>query len=350
MNDLLRRCLDDLEARIDPAQEDALLAEWAAFCDGRFTGDIFTAHRTPGAPPRVEWPKVRINEALDDFDRMALQQYGGASGLISGNWPAVPCVRSNYGTGILPLLFGTQLFVMPEELDTLPTAEPLHDVGAVRRLLDAGVPDLTLGYGARVFEMGERFATIARQYPKIGRYVPIYHPDIQGPLDVVEVVWGSEVFLAFYEDPELVRDFLDLVTQTYIAFLRQWHTIAPPRPGHNAHWNFLHAGTLMLREDSGMNISPEIYEEYVRPFDQRLLDEFGGGAVHFCGRGDHYIATLSTMRGLTAINASQPHLNDMETIFRNTVDRGICILGLDRGAAEAALAAGRNLRGRVQCW
>lgn len=350
MNDLLKRCLDDLEARIVSEQEESLLAEWTDFCEGRFTGDLFTPHRTQSAPARIEWPKVRVNEALDDFDKMALQQYGGASGLVGGYWVGVPCVRANYGTGILPLLFGTSLFVMPEEMDTLPTAEPLHDVNAIRRLLDAGVPDLSGGYGARVFEMGERFAAIAREYPKIGKHVQIYHPDIQGPLDVAEVVWGSEVFLALYEEPELVRDFLGLVTETYAAFLRRWNAIAPPRPGCNAHWGFVHGGAIMLREDSGMNISPEIYAEFVRPFDQRLLDEFGGGAVHFCGRGDHYIASVGAMPGVRAVNMSQTHLNDVETILRHTVDRGICLLDMNRPAAEAALAAGRDLHGRVHCW
>ena len=35
--------------------------------------------------------------------------------------------------------------------------------------------------------------------------------------------------------------------------------------------------------------------------------------------------------------------------INDAIDRGIVILGLERHAAEAALAAGRELRGRVQC-
>ncbi|MCF7838105.1 MAG: hypothetical protein K9N49_05700 [Candidatus Marinimicrobia bacterium] len=41
---------------------------------------------------------------------------------------------------------------------------------------------------------------------------------------------------------------------------------------------------------------------------------------------------------------SQPHLNDMEIIYRHTVDRGIPLLGFSRAAALEALAAGRDLR------
>jgi hypothetical protein len=96
-----------------------------------------------------------------------------------------------------------------------------------------------------------------------------------------------------------------------------------------------------------MNLSPRMVREFATPYDQRLLDEFGGGAIHFCGRGDHYIEGLGALRGLHAINLSQPGLNDMEKIFTNTVDRGINLIGLDREAAEAALGRGRDLRGRV---
>ena len=49
-------------------------------------------------------------------------------------------------------------------------------------------------------------------------------------------------------------------------------------------------------------------------------------------------------------NVTQPALNDMETIFRHTVDRGINLLGLETEAAEQALGRGRPLHGRVHCW
>ena len=63
---------------------------------------------------------------------------------------------------------------------------------------------------------------------------------------------------------------------------------------------------IMLRDDSAMNVSGGLFEEFVRPYDQRLLDEFGGGAIHFCGRGDHYIGRMSRMQGLRAVQQRRP--------------------------------------------
>jgi hypothetical protein len=154
-------------------------------------------------------------------------------------------VRANYGTGIIPTLFGAELFVMDEPLNTLQTTRPLG-----------------------------------------------------------------------------------------------WAT----------HWGMMHAGKIMMRTDSGMNFSPNMYEEFFRPYDQRLLNELGGGAVHFCGRGSHYIASMCSMDRMYAIQLSQPHLNEMETIYRNTVDKGVKLLGFSREYAERTLHEGRNLHGCVHCW
>ncbi|MFW6158065.1 MAG: hypothetical protein ACOC8E_01750, partial [Planctomycetota bacterium] len=120
--------------------------------------------------------------------------------------------------------------------------------------------------------------------------------------------------------------------------------------GCRIHWSMMHEGQIMLRDDSAMNFSPAMFDEFIRPYGQRLLDEFGGGAVHFCGKGDHYIHKAVEMDDMHAIAMSQPEYNDMEEIYRSTVDRGIKLIGLRREAAEAALAAGRDLHGCVHCW
>ena len=345
---MLTKCLEDLESRIDEATEGQLYAEWVDFTEDRFEGEIFSPRRATSSEPGVEWPDVRTNESLDDFDLMALQQFRNCSGALEDGGGVLMCVRSNYGTGILPSLFGAELFIMPEETNTLPTTRPIADVEKIEALVDAGVPDVTASLAGRTLEMGERYAAIAAKYPKIGKHVHVYHPDTQGPMDIVEMLWGSGVFLDLIDKPGLVRALLDLVTETYIGFMRKWEAVIPFDDGQQVHWG-MHKGTIMLRDDSGMNLSPAMCDEFMLPYDQRLLDEFGGGAIHFCGRGDHYIENMCRLRGMHAIAMSQPEYNDMEVIYRNTVDRGIKLVGFPRWAAEEALASGRDLHGQVQC-
>jgi len=347
---VLTKCMEDLERRIDEETEDRLYAEWAGFTEGRFDGDIFSPARSTSSPPGVEWPDVSVNAALDDFDQMALQQFRTCSNALEDGNGRLMCVRSNYGSSILPALFGAELFIMADETNTLPTTRPLANIEKIEELIEAGVPDLNTSLGGRALEMGGRYAAIREKYPKIAKHVHVYHPDIQGPMDVVEVLWGSRLFVDIIDRPGLVRALLELVTETYIRYLRKWEEVIPFEDGRQAHWSMMHEGYIMLRDDSAMNFSPAMFDEFIRPYDQRLLDEFGGGAIHFCGRGDHYIDSMCRMPGMHAIAMSQPECNDMEIIYRSTADRGIKLIGLQRDAALAAQAAGRDLRGQAHCW
>jgi hypothetical protein len=220
---------------------------------------------------------------------------------------------------------------------------------AMKALLDQDVPDVRNGLGGKVFEMAQRFQKMLRPYPKIQRYVHLYHPDTQGPRDICELLWGSSLFVALMDVPDLVKAVLDLITITYIRVMREWSAHVPFAEGYNVHWSLLHKGNIMLRDDSAMNLSPNMFVEFVEPYDQRLLDEFGGGALHFCGKGDHYIPRIPEMRGVYAVQMSQPEYNDMEKIFKNTIDKGIPLLRLPREAAQSALQQGRDLHGLVHC-
>jgi len=107
-------------------------------------------------------------------------------------------------------------------------------------------------------------------------------------------------------------------------------------------------GHAMLRDDSAMNLSPEMFAEFIFPYDQRVLREFGGGGIHFCGKGDHYIERMSDMDGLHTVNFSQPHLNDMEVLLANTVDKGIRLVNIVPEGIDQARAINHDLKGLVQ--
>jgi hypothetical protein len=348
---MIERYLDELERRIDPCVEEQLLSEWKAFLERKVTAGFFSPHRTNPSPPDVEWPEISVNEALDSPENMALQQLSECSVALAEGTGAIMNVRTNYGTGILSSVFGGEVFRMDDELNTLPTTRPLDGgCDAIRRLLDAGPPDLATGYGGKCFDTGRYFVDLFRNYPNISKYVHIYHPDLQGPMDIAELLWGSKLFVDLIDLPDLAHSLLRLITEAYIRFMRQWEEIVPPQNGYASHWGLLHKGRIMLRDDSAMNLSSEMFGEFIGPYDQQLLSEFGGGAIHFCGRGDHYIHHLAEMKGVYGVNMSQPECNDMERIFKNTIDKQIAIIGLPREAAESAANRGRDLHGMVHCW
>ena len=339
--------LDDIERRLDPDTEEDFRAQWRDFLYGKFDGEIFSPRRRLISLPTVDTRHVNINYAIEDYDAMLRHQLNGVAWALHSSSTA-PCLRANYGTAILSCLFGAELFIMPFETDTLPTSRVLDGTDTVRRLVERGVPDLRVSLGRKVFEFGEICAELFSRYPKIQQYVTMYHPDLQGPLDICELLWGGEMFYAMYDEPELVHAMLSLITDTYVAFMEEWFKLFPPRTDLNPHWGHLyHRGTIALRNDSAMNLSPALYDEFSLPYDKRLLDHFGGGIVHFCGRGDHYIPSLCSLDKLYGINMSQPEYNDMEIIYRNTVDRGIPLLGFSHARASADVHRPGGFHGRI---
>ncbi len=331
---------------MDPQEEQDLFDAWFSFSTGKLSEGYFSPKRKNLNPPKVVWPKISINQGLNDFNKMALREFGNVSNQLAIGSGNILNVRCNFGTSIIPLLFGVKIFLMDENLDTLPTSYPLNDKRAIQSLINAGVPDLYSGFGQKVFDMGEYYAEIGNNYPKIGKYIHVFHPDLQGPMDICEVVWGSSLFLDVHDDPKLVHEFLALTVETYCAFMHIWNSIFPFSSEVNTHWGMMFKGSIMLREDSGTNFSQRMYEQFIFPYNQLLLDEFGGGAIHFCGKGDHFISALTNLSGLSAVNISQPELNDMEKIFKYTIDKGIQLIGLNSEAVEKST---RNFHGQVHC-
>lgn len=92
-----------------------------------------------------------------------------------------------------------------------------------------------------------------------------------------------------------------------------------------------------------MNLSSQMVEVYLLPYDREILSRYGG-CLHFCGKGDHYLSLYAPISGFYGINMSQPEYNDMEQVYRFTIDQGKRIIGLNRSQARTDCS---RLFGRV---
>jgi hypothetical protein len=344
----IKTYLDDIESRLIPEQEETILGQWRVFARGEWQESFFSPVREKVAPSKLEWPDININDAIENDELMLVDQFKQVSNTLAAGYGRLLTVRSNFGVGILPSLFGSEKFIMPYEHNTLPNVRPM--AGGLRdidRIIAEDVPDLATGFGHDVFRLGELYEDIYAKYPKIAAYVRTDHPDSQGPMDVCELLWGSGIFTALYDTPDRVHGLLRKVTDTYKTFLGKWFAQNPNKDELHAYFGSAHLGAICVRDDSAMNIGPDMCKEFIFPYDQEVLSHFGGGAIHFCGKGDHYVQFFSEMEGLKAINMSQPEYNDMESIYSSTVDKDIPIIGLGRHTVDDAIGEARPLRGLV---
>ncbi len=346
----VKKYLDDLENRIDTGVETDLLNQWLHFLADGVADQVFLPKRTPVAASKLDYPIIMVNDAINDlsFKSMLLSQIAGVNNLISSNTGTVPALRANYGCNIIPSMFGCKLHMMEKDLNTLPGAFPLSGgLDMIRNCLTQGVPDMLAGQGRQVFDCVAYYIESLKDYPKLKKYCHIYHPDAQGVLDISEVLYGSEIFLAFYDEPDLIQDFLKLITKTYITFMDKYFQMVPPEKDYNCHYGWMHRGKIRMSLDSCVNFSPEMYETFSLPYDKILLNRFGG-IIHSCGKVDHFVNSLNLIgAGYYGFNLSQPQLNDMEKVFAATVDRGVRILNLDPAGVKQARKNHRPLRGLV---
>ena len=341
--------LEDLERRIDPVVEEDLEGQWREFLYNGSSEDIFVPKRISNSPIGAPIKISNINDDVADLETMLHSQLSMVSRSLSKGGKNL-AIRANYGTGIMSSVLGAELYIMPYENDTLPTTRVIGDTDQIREMVERGMPSLENGLGKRVFEFGELCLEAFEKYPKVSRYLEVYHPDLQGPLDTCELLWGTEMFYALYDEPELVHATLSLISDTYIAFMEKWHRMFPPRKEFNCHWdNLRHRGNILIRNDSAMNLSPDLYSEFSVPYDSKLLERFGGGVIHFCGKGDHYIEKLSEIPGVYGVQMSQPEYNDMEKIYANTVEKGIKLLAFNPERARADVSRPGAFRGNLQC-
>ncbi len=266
--------------------------------------------RPDSLPLRIDCPddtfaRYPYAEAFADMAKMLVNELAGLCASAALQDDAWPMIRANYGVGTLPSLFGTTCRILGNQL---PWVDPLNDTEAIRRLVRQGVPNLTAGLGQRVLDTQAYYLEQLAPWPKCRSLIRLYHPDLQGPFDVAHLIWGTEIYYALTDEPELVHAFLDLVTETYIQFMRAAKVMISDEfaGGLVGHWGSIYRGRVVLRNDTAVNLSREHYETFVRPYDQKILDAFGAGSIHYCGRADQWVFQMIECRQLGGLNFGQP--------------------------------------------
>lgn len=135
------RCLERVEAALDPAHLARTHQLWEDCRHYRPVSHLPTVVCCP-AP---DWPQYSMAEIQSDREKMLVSELAPVYTSARIGDDRLPEIRANYGTGILPSLFGCEIVHL--EPTTLPAALPLHDTDRIRAWVDAGIPDLRAGLG-----------------------------------------------------------------------------------------------------------------------------------------------------------------------------------------------------------
>lgn len=308
MKDVTKALLEKLENSIDEAhiQKTRELQQRAA----RFEPVARTPVVIGYGVPEEEWPSFGYQEIYDDMEKMLLSELRDVYLGVKLKDDRLFGIRANYGTGIIASLFGCPVHTFDQ---MLPCAKEVGGTDVIREIVQRGVPDVYGGICGKALDTVAYFRDSLREYPKLSRNVGVSLLDIQGTFDNASIIWGNEVFTAAYDDPELLAGLLDVVTQTIRAVLLE-HRRLDGQDVREDRGYFEYIGGLTLRNDSCINLSGPMYEQVVKPFDRRLIEEFTGN-IHFCGKAHQWWRRLLDIPGLKAINPYQGEFYNLSEMF-----------------------------------
>ncbi|WP_432798595.1 hypothetical protein [Poriferisphaera sp. WC338] len=325
LSDQLRRLLDHFETHLNLDHVELLRARHRALLQGEtLDPPPLTCYVPYEGTDHTPYP---VREIIDNPQKMLVNELLiGFTSLFHtlerrDDTPYV--IRANLGTGIIASMFGAKIEVLD---DNPPWAYPLGDDRDIERLVNEPLPEVTAGLGRQMFEHYTFFKEVLAGYPRCQAAFEITLPDLQGPFDVAEILWGSEIYLAIKLQPELVRQLLDRTTKQILRTARALKSYVSD--SLQPLGNYQHAtavkGQILMRNDSIVLISPETYAEVLKPYDTQIAEELGA-AIHFCGDGYHQVDNVLSVAGLQGLDFGQPEMMDSDAIYEKTAAQGIPI-------------------------
>jgi hypothetical protein len=319
-DDQVKRILDYLEPRVDVSHVAAVASRHRAILDYEevdrlplviyipYEGQELSLYPYPEA--FAEPAKMMVNELLRG-NRTSIYH----SIDLRDDTPY--CLRPNLGCVIIASMFGAEVRVVE---NTMPWVVPLEDLDhAIQSVLDAPPPDLKSGLLPRVLDQYTYFHEALADYPNCQTALQIVLPDLQGPFNSAELLWGSDIYLSFYdkEAKNKVTALMEMLAGVILIVHDRLKREVRENLGKGYQYQHLFGqkGEVLVREDSVSNISPDHYKELIEPIDVQLAANLGSFGIHSCGRIGRHFEIWRDIPGMSCLDVGQPELNDLDGLY-----------------------------------
>lgn len=127
--------------------------------------------------------------------------------------------------------------------------------------------------------------------------IPVAATDVQSPLDTLTLIADTSfVFSEAVDYPDEFHRVLGDITDLIIEFTKKQRAICPKtaKPGHGF-WSPGVMDGIAVSDDVMAMIGPDFYEEFGKPYNERIARELGGVVIHSCGSWkQNFKAAMST--------------------------------------------------------
>lgn len=238
-------------------------------------------------------------------------------------------IRNNHGTVQIASLLGGN-WEMHE--NNFPWVSPFKSIDPIKKIAGEGFElNINGGLLSKSIETLKYYKSKLNEYPILNQAIQISMPDLQGPFDTAEQLWGSDIFYSFYDEPELLEKLLQTIVDVMLetAILFKQYATDRLEPDANTQHEYAIPGRLLIRNDSSIMLSPEIYEKFVKPYDALLLKKIGKGSIHFCGNGQHLIKNMLEIPELLGLDFGDSNFMDISSIYNICCDKKVAITNIN---------------------
>lgn len=222
-------------------------------------------------------------------------------------------IRANFGTVIIASLFGGKV---EQRGDNPPWVRHFETLEEFKTIFDRNPLDFSQGFCPHVISRYEFYRDVLNEFPNLQKCIKVVLPDLQGPLDTLELLRGSSVYEDFILDPELVEKGLHLMARAQVGFAKHLQQFLTDNMEGYTHQHAIPIkGNILIRNDSAIMISPEMYASQVAHHDEYVLREKGGGGIHSCGKIDFNIPEIFKLPSIRCFDFGQSHLNDLDLVY-----------------------------------
>ena len=241
----------------------------------------------------------------------------------------IPFLMPWYGTGVLASGFGVNIVFA----DRRDPAVDLAPISEVEQLKDLEPPDPN-----RDGLMPRVLSTIRTMRGQSD--LPVGVTDCQGPLTTaLQIIGYDKMAYWMHDHPQAVHGLMQLVTDALIDWVRVQKEAAAQQTEGDAYVLGIKIpagyGGVWMSDDDCVIFGPELYREFVVPYNSQVLKAFGGGSIHYCGTATQHIDNYLATEGLTSVqNLHLDNIDEAAKMRHALAEKGIVYMAADFNVAD----------------
>lgn len=336
MNDKLIEILKKLDGDLNPDKQSEIYQQHKHALNWKKVDRLPLVLTFP-YPEQVAVCPYPHHEVFDDPEKMLFNELVHAfdtsiflHSKINDDLPYT--IRANFGTVIIASLFGGKVEQRGDNPPWILHFDTLDDFNSI---FNCDPLDFSKGIGAQVIERYRFYSEVLADYPNLQKCINIVLPDLQGPLDSLELLRGSSIYEDFIMNPEMVEKGLHLMAQAQLGLAKNIQQYTTEKEDGFSHQHaVLIKGNILIRNDSAIMISPDMYAAQVAHHDEFVLNGMSGGAVHSCGKIDFNVPEILKLASLKSFDFGQSYLNDLDPIYPIAREHKIPLIRIRPSKAE----------------